>query len=107
MPIIMTLILALAQFALAAHAKAVVSGAAQDGANAAALRGSSAGAGVAAAKGLMASSGTTLTSSDASGTSSQDLVTIQTWGDVQMVLPLLPTITVRASASALREEWRP
>lgn len=106
-PFVMTLIMLLAQFALAAHAKAVVSGAAQDGANAASARGSSVDVGVGTAKGLMASSGTTLDGFDASGDSNADLVTVHTWADVVSVLPFVPAIRVSSSASALREEWRP
>lgn len=107
MPIFMTLILLLAQFALAAHAKFVVSSAAHDGAVAASRRGSSPEVGKQAALALLAGSGTTLTDYNAEPIPNGDSVTMTTWGKVVSVLPLVPEITVRASSDAVFEEWRP
>jgi len=100
-PFIIVGMMAVVQFGIAAYARQVVAGAAQDGADTAARYNSSVGAGQATADGLATSAGGHLMSNySSSGSSDGEIVTIRTQADVVSVFPLFPTITVRGSGSA-------
>lgn len=94
------------QFGLAMYARQVVSGAAQDGAAQGALVGSSPQVGLATTDQLVAQAGGHLLSNySSSHTSGADVVTISASADVVKLLPVFPTITVRAVGSAPVEQF--
>ncbi len=107
-PFIIIGMMMVVQFGLAAYARQVIAGAAQDGADTAARQNSSVGAGLAEADALVAASGGHLLSGySSSGSSDGEVVTIRTQANVVRVLPLFPTITVRGSGSASVEQFTP
>jgi Flp pilus assembly protein TadG len=107
-PLILLAVLAVVQYGLAYHARQVVAGATQDGAAAAARRGSSPGAGAGLATSLIeGSAGELLSSHSSTASSNGDLVTVVSTGQVVQVMPFFPSITVSASASAALERFEP
>lgn len=107
-PFIIVGMMAVVQFGIAAYARQVVAGAAQDGADTAARHNSSVAAGQATADGLVLSAGGHLMSGySSSGSSDGEIVTIRTQADVVKVFPLFPTITVRGAGSASIERFEP
>lgn len=107
-PVVLVALLFVIQFSLTYYARAVLSGAAQDGAAAGARRDSSPGAGAALTDQLVAeSAGALLTSHTSFGGSNGDTVTVVARGEVVSILPFVGTITVEASASAQIEEFNP
>ena len=108
MPVIIIGMMLVVQFGLAMYARQVVAGAAQDGAASGARQGSSAAAGQVVTDTLVdQSAGHLLSSYSSSASSTGDIVTVTAQGNVVRVLPLFPTITVRASGSATVEQFVP
>ncbi len=107
-PLVLAALLTVVQFGLAYHAHRVLAGAANDGAAAGARAGSTASDGAAVADDLLRQSGSgVLRSYAADGSVSGDRVVVVTSADVVKVLPFLPTMHLRASASAAVERFRP
>lgn len=107
-PFILVGTMLVVQFGLAMYARQVVSGAAQDGAAQGALVGSSPQAGLATTDRLVAQAGGHLLSNyTSSESSSADVVIINASADVVKLLPVFPTITVRAVGSASVEKFAP
>lgn len=107
-PLVMVALLMAVQFGLAYHVRQVLAGATQDGAASGARRESSAGAGATLADSLIEqSAGQLLTSHSSTGFSDGEVVTVESTGQVIKVMPLFPSITVRARASATVEEFEP
>jgi Flp pilus assembly protein TadG len=107
-PLVLLAMLLVVQYGLAYHARQVVAGASQDGAASGARRGSSAAAGAVLADSLIeGAAGSLLTSHGSTGWTDGDVVTVRSSGDVVRVVPFLPTITVRATASARVEVFEP
>ncbi len=107
-PLVLAALLAIVQFGLAYHGRRVLAGAANDGAAAGARAGATASDGAAVADDLLRQSGSgVLRSYAAVGSVSGDRVVIVTSADVVKILPFLPTMHLRASASAAVERFRP
>jgi Flp pilus assembly protein TadG len=107
-PLVLLAMMLVVQFALAYYARQVVSGAAQDGAAAAARQHSSPGVGAALAEQLISEgAGSLLTAHSASGSSDGERVYVEASGEVVTVLPFFPAITVTATGSAAIEEFTP
>lgn len=107
-PLVLITLLFVVQFALAYYARTVVSGAAQDGASAAARRDASAAEGVALADALVEqAAGSLLSSHVVTPSGDGEVVTIRVEGEVVSVLPFFGSITVSASSSARVEEFTP
>ena len=106
-PLVLVATMLVVQFGLAYHARQVLAGATQDGAASGARRESSAGAGAALADSLIEqSAGSLLTAHSSSGSSDGRTVTVVSTGEVVRVMPLFPTIAVRAQASAKVERFQ-
>lgn len=107
-PLVLISLLAVVQFGLAYHAHRVLAGAATDGAAAGARAGATPadGAGVAGDL-LRQSGGGVLRSYAAVGSTAGDRVVVVTSADVVKILPIVPTMHLRASASAVIERFRP
>jgi len=96
------------QFALEYYARTVMSGAAEDGASAAARRDASPDAGAALADRLVEEgAGSLLTSHVATASVDEAVVTVTVRGDVVSLLPFFGTITVAVASSARVEEFTP
>lgn len=107
-PVVVLAMMFLVQAGLAYHARQVVAGAAQDGAATGARHGASAAAGQATAEALVdAAAAQLLTGHTVTPTVTAETVTITVTGTVVRVLPLFPTFTVSATASASVEQFRP
>ena len=107
-PLILAGVMLIVQFGLAYHAQNVLSGAAQDGAAAAARTDGTPGDGVALTQALIESSvGSLLDSSSVSSSSASDRIAITATGEVVSLLPFIGTLTVRATGSASIEDFRP
>ena len=107
-PVVLLALLLVVQFGLAYYARQVLSGAAQDGAAAAGRQGSSPAAGVSLTDTLVEEAGGSLFDShNTTASSSGNLVTVQTSGEVVSLLPFFGTITVQASATAKVESFDP
>lgn len=107
-PFIIIGMMLVVQFGIAMYARQVVSGAAQDGAATGALMGSSPGAGLAVTDQLVTEAGGHLVVNYSSSVSpAGNTVTIRAQADVVQLLPLFPTITVRAVGSAPIEQFAP
>lgn len=105
-PFIIVGMMMVVQFGIAMYARQVVAGAAQDGADTGARAGSSPGQGVATTDQLVSQAGGHLITGYSSSVASDgDIVTVTAQADVVRVLPLFPTITVRASGSASVEKF--
>jgi Flp pilus assembly protein TadG len=105
-PVVVLAVLFVVQFALAFHARQVLSGATQDGAAAAARRDASVAEGEALSLRLIDSSAASLLSSRAvTSSSDRQTVTITATGKVVSVLPFMGTITVRATSTAKLESF--
>jgi len=107
-PLILLTMLFVVQFSLAYYARTVVSGAAQDGASAAARRDASTADGIALADSLVEQAAGSLFESHAASASTADgRVTVRVEGEVVSLLPFFGTITVTASGSARIEQFTP
>ena len=107
-PLVLVTMLFVVQFALAYYARTVVSGAAQDGASAAARRDASPEAGAALAGSLVEEGAGSLLTSHFSTSSVDDaVVTVTVHADVMSLLPFMGTITVSARSSARVEDFTP
>jgi Flp pilus assembly protein TadG len=107
-PLVLIALLFVVQFALAYYARTVVSGAAQDGAAAAARRNASTADGIALADSLVEQgAGSLLDSHSATASATDNVVTVRVEGEVVSLLPFFGTITVAASSSARIEEFSP
>lgn len=107
-PLILVTMLFVVQFALAYYARTVVSGAAQDGASAAARRNASTDDGVALAESLVEdAAGSLLESHNVAASVGDDTVTVRVEGEVVSVLPFFGTITITGSSSARIEDFTP
>lgn len=107
-PFIIIGMMMVVQFGIAMYARQVVAGAAQDGADTAARAGSSAGNGLTTTDQLVSEAGGHLITGYSSSVGSDgDIVTITAQANVVRVLPLFPTITVRATGSATVEQFVP
>lgn len=107
-PLILVGVMLIVQFGLAYHAQNVLSGAAQDGAAAAARREGSPAQGAVLTRSLVESSvGSLLESTAVSSTVEGDRVVVTATGEVVSLLPFVGTLTVRATGSAPIEDFRP
>lgn len=107
-PVVLLAVLFVVQFALAAYARQVLAGAAQDGAAAGARRGAQPADGKLIADQLIVEAAPNLLEAhtiDLSVTS--NTVTVEASGQVVSLLPFLDTITVRASSTATIERFEP
>ncbi len=96
------------QFGIAYHARTILSGAAQDGAAAAARLDGTSAEGVALAEMLIDESASSLlASSSVSGQRSTDEAVVVVSGDVVSLIPFVGTIRVNATGSAPVESFRP
>lgn len=107
-PLVLMTMLVVVQFALAYYARTVASGAAQDGAAAAARYESSEAEGIALTNSLLdQSAGSLIESHSVTASSDGHVITVHVEAEVVSVLPFVGTITVEATGSARVEEFSP
>ena len=105
-PVVLLATLLVVQFALAYYARTVMSGAAQDGAAAAARRNASVSEGISLTDSLLSNAaGSLLNDYSVTASTSDDTVTVRAEGEVVSLLPFFGTITVAATGSAHLEQF--
>jgi len=108
MPLIVLALMFAVQVGLAYHARQVMAGAVQDGAATGALAGSSPSEGAATTQALISAAAGNLTNGAAvSGTQVGEVVTVSASATVVKVFSFFPTFTVSAESSATLERFRP
>lgn len=106
--VVMSLALGLIQFGLWYHAQHVVLGAAQEGAHAAALDGSTEADGEARATDLTRAGLGSLSGDVAVSTAATDeIATVRVEASMAPIVPFLPAITLQAEGRAFRERFIP
>ena len=108
-PILLLVALALVQFALYYQAESVVTGAAQDGARAAAAEGSSVGEGVAHTESLLhAGLGRSASEVSVQGSDGGETVTVEAQGQLHLIIPWLggANLPLRARSTQSKEKFR-
>lgn len=107
-PVVLLTVIMVVQFGLAYHARTVLSGAANDGAAAAARDGSSPSVGAALTDQLIEeAAGSLLVSYSSVGSGDGSTVSVEATGEVVSLLPFFGTIMVRATGSAKVESFDP
>ena len=107
-PVVLLATLLVVQFALAYYARTVMSGAAQDGAAAAARQNATAAEGQSLTDSLVSeAAGSLLEHHTVTASSTGDTVTVRVEGEVVSLLPFFGTITVVATGSAHVEQFEP
>ena len=105
-PVVLLATLLVVQFSLAYYARQVVSGAVDDGAAAAARLDSSPSSGADLAESLIdEAAGSLFTSTSATATSTDEVVTVTARGRVVSLLPFFGTVEVSATSSARLERF--
>lgn len=104
-PLILWMVMLVAQFAIAAYTKQVLTGAVEDGAAEAALLHSSDARGQATAESLFASADGWVSAHNIDVSRDDRQVVATGEATVVKIFPLLPTITVQASSAASIEQW--
>ena len=107
-PVVLLAVLLVIQFGLAYYARTVAAGAAQDGAAAAARRGSSPAEGISVTRSLIdQGAGALFESYTVNAATTPEVVTVRVEAKVVRVLPFFGPITVTAAGSARIEVFVP